>query len=365
MPLTWVPAIGSLRAGSLGQTPSVSTEFSISPVDLLDEVQTGVAERWNAVFDEVQQELFGADGSQWTLAELRALQRKAEHQRLSFAAWSHGEVVGALHVMLPLRDNRHVVVLWVAVVAAARGQGIGSALLARAEQVAVEHGRSTLLVESEWAASGADPAEQFAARRGYVVAQTMLRSAMPLPADRIMLHSILDAPGAEDHVIESFVDALPESWLEDLAVLATRMSTDAPTDDVDWQEEVWDADRVRAGHEEMLAAGRRVVESVARHVPTGRLVGFTRVEVPSDSPRRAYQQDTLVLTEHRGHRLGARLKAANVLLVMEALPEVRGIVTWNADSNGHMLAVNRALGYVPDGYRREWQKKIGSAKAGY
>ena len=108
----------------------------------------------------------------------------------------------------------------------------------------------------------------------------------------------------------------------------------------------------------MRSAGRRIIESVARNLPTGRLVGFTRVEVSPESPDRAYQQDTLVLREHRGHGLGARLKAANALLLMEALPTVRAIRTWNADSNRHMLAVNRALGYAVDGYSREWQKQV-------
>lgn len=32
--------------------------------------------------------------------------------------------------------------------------------------------------------------------------------------------------------------------------------------------------------------------------------------------------------------------------------------TWNATSNRHMLAVNRALGYVVDGHGREWQKRL-------
>jgi len=358
MPLTSFLTNGSLRAVSGRQTRGVSDAFEIRPVDLLDVAQTDAAVRWNSVFDAVQQELFGDQGSEWSLAELRALQRKPDTKRACFAAWSDGQVVGALHVMLPLRDNLHLAVFWPAVVPAARGRGIGSALLGTAERVATEHGRSVFLVESEWSGDGTDLAEGFATRRGYVVAQTMLRSEMALPADVSGLRAILDSAGAEDYAIESVVDDLPEQWLEDRAVLAQRMSTDAPTDDVDWKEEVWDAERVRAGHQEMRSAGRRIIESVARDLPTGRLVGFTRVEVSPESPDRAYQQDTLVLREHRGHGLGARLKAANALLLMEALPTVRAIRTWNADSNRHMLAVNRALGYAVDGYSREWQKQV-------
>ena len=45
----------------------------------------------------------------------------------------------------------------------------------------------------------------------------------------------------------------------------------------------------------MLSAGR---------VKDGRLVGFTDLQVPLAQPERAHQGGTLVLREHRGHRLG-------------------------------------------------------------
>jgi GNAT superfamily N-acetyltransferase len=87
-------------------------------------------------------------------------------------------------------------------------------------------------------------------------------------------------------------------------------------------------------------------------------VGFTQVSVSADDPAVGYQQDTLVLREHRGHGLGLRLKAANALLLLDTLPAVKTIRTWNADDNAPMLSVNRALGYVVDGYSREWQKVL-------
>lgn len=332
--------------------------FEIRPIDLLDDAQTDDVERWRAVYNAIQDELFSDKGSEWTLEELRGLQRRTDSKRLALAAWSASEIVGALRVMLPLRDNLRLAIFWPAVVASARGRGIGSALVAEAELLAVQHGRSTFITESEWAGDGTDEAEDFAKHRGYTIAQTMLRSEMALPAEQPILQAIVEAPGAADYVIESYVDDLPESWLEDRAVLTQRMSTDAPTDELDWEEEDWDAERVREAHEVVRASGRRVIESAARHQPSGALVAFTRVEVSPESPDRAYQEDTLVLREHRGHGLGARLKAANALLLMEALPTVHAIRTWNADSNTHMLAVNRALGYAVDGYSREWQKQV-------
>ena len=358
MPLTRFSTNRWLGAGPGRQTRRVDASVEIRPIDLLDDAQTDDVQRWVAVYNAIQDELFGDKGSEWTVEELRGLQRRTDSTRLAVAAWSGREIVGALRVMMPLRDNLRLAVFWPAVVASARGRGIGSVLVTEAERLGMEHGRSTFLTETEWAGDGTDLAEDFARHRGYAIAQTMLRSEMALPADGVGLQAIIDAPGAAGYVIESCVDDLPESWLEDRAVLTQRMSTDAPTDDLDWEEEAWDAERVREVHEAIRASGRRVVESVARHQGSGALVAFTRVEVSPESPDRAYQQDTLVLREHRGHGLGARLKAANALLLTEALPTVQAIRTWNADSNTHMLAVNRALGYLVDGYSREWQKQL-------
>jgi GNAT superfamily N-acetyltransferase len=337
------------------------TEPDIRPVDLLDDAATETAQAWVDVHAAVQRALFGDHGSAWTLEEVRVFVRGRHVMRVHLGAWLGDRLVGALEVRLPQFDNLHAAMLWLSVLPDARRRGVGAALLARAEQVAAEHGRTTLLAETEWAQGRSDASESFAQAQGFAVAQTMLRSEQPLPADRDLLDAALMAPGAEDYVLESWVDDLPEAWLDDRAVLQQRMSTDAPMDDLVMEEEAWDADRLRESHARARASGRRVVETAARHVPSGRLVAFTQVSVSAGEPDLAYQQDTLVLREHRGHALGLRIKAANALCLMEALPGVTRIRTWNAASNEHMLAVNRRLGYVVDGYSREWQKHLDAA----
>ena len=273
------------------------------------------------------------------------------------AAWRGGLLVGALDVLMPTTDNLSLAILWLSVEPAHRGRGVGSALLAEAERIGEQHGRTLFNVETEWAEGRSDAAQGFAERHGYELGLTMLRSAMPLPADRDALVSVA-ASGGDDYVLESFVDHMPEGWLDDRAVLQQRMSTDAPSEDLEVEEEAWDADRLRSNYERARSSGRRIVETVARHLPSGRLVGFTSVSISAGEPDLAYQQDTLVLRDHRGHALGLRLKAANALRVMDELPEVTAVRTWNAASNTHMLAVNRRLGYAVDGYSREWQKRV-------
>ena len=334
------------------------SDVEIRPIDLLDPQQERAAQHWVAVHAAVQRDLFGEKGSAWSLEEIRGFQSSPTGRRISRSAWVGDRVVGALEVRLPLRDNLHVALLWLSVLPSARCRGVGSLLLAEAERIAAAHDRSTLVVETEWPEGGSDGAERFAAAHGFAVAQTVLRSEQRLPADRACLRAVVDSAGAADYAIETFVDDMPEDWLSDRAVLQQRMSTDAPTDDLALEEEDWDAARLRETHARARAMGRRVVESAARHLPSGRIVGFTQVSVSASEPALGYQQDTLVLREHRGHGLGLRLKAANALAVMDALPEVTAVRTWNAASNEHMLAVNRRLGYVVDGYSREWQKHV-------
>jgi GNAT superfamily N-acetyltransferase len=53
-----------------------------------------------------------------------------------------------------------------------------------------------------------------------------------------------------------------------------------------------------------------------------------------------------VLAAHRGHGLGAWLKAANLRRLTAARPVVREVRTSNAADNEHMLRVNRQVGFT-------------------
>ncbi|GAB3880770.1 GNAT family N-acetyltransferase [Terrabacter terrigena] len=338
----------------------MSDDLDIRPIDLLDPAQEPAAREWIDVHAAVQRDLFGERGSAWTLEEIRGFHRSPTGRRVARAAWVGDRLVGALEVRMPTTDNLDLALVWLSVHPDHRRRGLGDALLREGEAIAGAHGRGTLMGETEWAAGANDDAEAFAARHGYAVGQTMVRSAMPLPADREQL--ALLATADDDYAVESFVDQIPESWLDDRAVLQQRMSTDAPLDDLVLEEEAWDADRLRESFARTLDSGRRVVESAARHRATGRLVAFTTIAVSAGSPDLGFQQDTLVLEEHRGHALGLRLKAANALRLMDELPEVTSVRTWNAASNTHMLAVNQRLGYAVEGYSREWQKQTGKSE---
>ena len=138
----------------------------------------------------------------------------------------------------------------------------------------------------------------------------MLRSSLSLPADRARLEAAVAGDDADGYVVRTCWDGIPEAWLAGRAELSRRMSTDIPMGDLVLEEESWDEERVRTDYQRIAAIGRRVVDAYAQHEATGELVGYTQVQVPQADPQVAFQQDTLVMREHRGHGLGLRMKAA-------------------------------------------------------
>ena len=62
----------------------------------------------------------------------------------------------------------------------------------------------------------------------------------------------------------------------------------------------------------------------------------------------AQQLGTLVRRDHRGHRLGAAVKVAN-LAALRARPDVTEAHTQNAEDNAWMVGINVRLGFEPVG----------------
>jgi hypothetical protein len=145
---------------------------------------------------------------------------------------------------------------------------------------------------------------------------------------------------------------VPEELLEELAVVSDSIN-DAPLDDLDLEADNFDPARVRDYEESCRLRNRTLYRVVARHRRSGRLVAHTTLVVEREQPSTAFQHDTAVLPEHRGHRLGLLLKAEMNLWLSEAEPRLERVLTWNAESNDHMIAVNEALAYRWMG--REWQ----------
>ena len=275
------------------------------------------------------------------------------------AAVADGTVVGALRVLLPVRDNTSVAYLDVAVHPAHRRRGVGTALLGEGVRLAGAAGRSSLVAEvDEPAADAAGSA--FARHHGWTCDLRETRRDLLLPVDEERLSALESEAVAASagYEVLTWRDRTPDALLEDRALLGRRMSTDTPTGDVPVSEEDWDAARVREQEAVARDRGRTVLSAGA--VRDGRLVAVTDLHVPLAQPQRANQSGTIVLPGHRGHRLGARVKIAVLRELAADLPEVRRISTYNSDSNRPMVAVNEALGFRPAGALSTWSTRLPS-----
>ena len=293
-----------------------------------------------------------------------------------------GHVLGFARLDLPIRDNTHTGWLDLGVRPAQRGRGVGSALLAAALDVARGAGRTHLLTETEQdvepapgdRALGAptgdglvsldDPSVGFALARGWQLEQVARHSRLTLPVDpdALAAHRAAATQAAgPDYRTVTWEDATPDRWLDQMATLHTRMSTDEPTAGLEVEEEVWDAARVRGDDTESLDRDEHLLTTVVEHVPSGQLVAYSQLMFPPHTDEFVWQEDTLVLREHRGHRLGMLVKAVQLQELAARRPAARRISTWNAEENRWMLAINIALGFRPAGGSGVWQRQLGPA----
>lgn len=160
-----------------------------------------------------------------------------------------------------------------------------------------------------------------------------------------------------EYEVVTYEGASPEEYLADLAALKQRMSTDPPMGEMTVVESDWDAERVREMEADLLQTNR-LFRALGRHVASGRIVALNELLSPRSRPTNFVDQwDTIVHPDHRGHRLGMLVKAANLIQVRAAVPESPAIVTYNAEENRHMLSVNEALGFRPIGMEGAFEAK--------
>jgi GNAT superfamily N-acetyltransferase len=271
-----------------------------------------------------------------------------------------GSVVGACVLHLPILDNLHNAECQILVAPQHRRRGIGRALLAHLRVEAQEQGRIRLVgseVDQPLDPATPDPAGRFAAACAAVPALVETRRRLEVDSVDPAVLARLDAQArvkAEGYSLIQWVGGTPQRWLDDVAYLTGRMSTDAPLDGLQWDAEVYDAARMQAEDASSLARGLHIVTTAAVH-HTGQLVAFTQIVGFATSTWFASQWNTIVAPEHRGHRLGTLIKVANLRHALAQRLELRVIDTCNADSNLYMVAINEAMGFRP--YRRmaEWQ----------
>ena len=267
-----------------------------------------------------------------------------------------GEIVAAGAISASERDNLHVGWVSVDVRPSVRRRGLGTAMLLHLEDELRAMGR-TSVGTSCWDVGGLD---SFARGHGYehkasgINRRQYLADVDPAVVDRLHAQA---AAVASDYELVRRRDRIADDELEAVAQMASAIN-DAPKEGLEIEDEVFDADRIRAYDDAQVSRGFALYRLMARHRRTGELAGQTVVAVDPERVGLAEQHDTSVVAAHRGHRLGALLKTGMLQWLREERPDVAEIDTWNAESNGFMIGVNQALGYRVMGRGLDFQKSL-------
>jgi GNAT superfamily N-acetyltransferase len=267
--------------------------------------------------------------------------------------------VGVYELELPLADNLDLVDLSLAVSPEHQHRGHGRVLLDHALRRIATLGRHQVIGSVNEPIDGShNRPMRFAAAAGAIRSLGEMRRTLDLSAlDEARLADLrADAERAADgYQLVSWTGPCPDQLVDGYAALVGRMSTDAPMGGLDIEPEHWDAARIREREERMATQGRTQVATVARLGSDGPLVAFTDIATTRHDPANAFQWDTLVLKEHRGHRLGALVKVANLERLRAEAPAARQVHTWNADENAHMISINEGIGFVPAQRESAWR----------
>lgn len=327
------------------------------------------------VRNRIYREISGSDDEAMTASELLPNFWADEYTKRHFLLIEvDGVIVGRAGVDLPLEGDSHVAFWIVELIQDVWGQGYGSAAYEVVEQIARDAGRTSLQSWAEHPASDEprikpptgfgyvpkDHIARFYLRHGYSLEQVERKSLFDLQGDLSAVHRIGGEArvAASDYEVVQWMLPTPEEFVAGYCLMKERMVTDAPSADMEFDEEAWDEARLRTMESRILDGNRTQLVTAARHRVSGELCAFNELNIPLDHTLTTSQNDTLVLSDHRGHRLGALVKTAGILRLRELAPESPRIITWNAEENRPMLSINEELGFYPAAHIGAWKKVL-------
>ena len=301
---------------------------------------------------------------------------ESDSLHVGYVARRDGEIVGMVSLAYAQEEHAKAAEFDLLVPAAYADQGIAEALLLHAEDDARRRGRDVLqtwtlhrpatagdalVPKTGWGRIPPTALSALLEAHGYGLEQVERNSELDLHADSAVLDQALaeaTAFAGENYRPLAWELPTPPALRDGYAAVLARLVTDAPSGDMEFDAESWDADRVARRDVRMTSAGQLVAVSAVEYVPTGEIVAYNELLIGPDRAGITHQFGTLVATEHRGHRLGTIVKCANLLRWRELAPQSPRVSTFNAEENRPMLDINEALGFLPVSYAGAWQKKI-------
>lgn len=338
--------------------------------------------------DAVQRQIWGhEDRCSPPEYRLRVWRDSPYDETVLLFARAGGRMAGRAWCRVSLKEDRDRATVRAEVLDEFSRRGLGRALLEAALEEARRRGRTVVdaftehpVPASRRTGVGETPADpgavvpstgtgalaagerpvRFARAAGFSLNQVVRFSELDLAAHDgawPALAAAASARASEEYELMTW-EGVPPEHRAGMAELFARMSVDAPQGESRTDAAVWDAERVAALDRMLAEAGTVPLYAAARHRATGRFAAYTSLWVRRGKEAVADQDDTLVASGHRGRSLGMWIKLANLAQYRAKYPAARKVVTFNAEENAHMLAINEAIGFRPAGHDGEWYRSL-------
>jgi GNAT superfamily N-acetyltransferase len=266
-----------------------------------------------------------------------------------WVASANGRIVASLSAYLPKPDSPHFaertrfLYAYASVLRPWRRRGLGKRLLTQVHELMCAHDK-TLLTLSTHEADGHGFLRHIGAAEKMRSVENRLRvdDLDWTMLDRWEAAALRALPGGE---FVSYGPRVPAEVLESQLPFRAALLEDAPRDELErapiriemstMNEWYRDLDRVGGAHHLIVLRDR-----------DDAVVGITDIVWDSRTPDRIYQVLTGVQRDKRGLGLAKGLKAAMLRTIRTQFPAVLQVVTYNAQSNAAMLAINNRLGFT-------------------
>ena len=335
--------------------------MDIRPLDLTDDAQLMAAFKVLCRADELGRE----DAPRWTEKSFFGYIRSTDsgERRETRVGYVDGEAVAFGVLELFLLDNTEKCWFNVWVDPDHRRQGHGRELLEHLAAIAVADGRTELLTDTKVPIPEVEthPHSLFLKSLGFTHANVELVRYQTLPIDDATIQGWADqaAERHEGYRIETYGDDIPAELIPSLCLLFGQLAVDAPTGDVDFEEEVMTPERFAERQVAVKEMGRTILETLAI-APDGTVAAQTTLSVPVDDDPDVWQWGTFVHREHRGRRLGLAVKAANLRALQTRFPDKKRVVTQNGETNDFMVSINVLMGFELVEASAEFVRREGS-----
>lgn len=283
-----------------------------------------------------------------------------ERRRTALAVDDGGTPLGGCLVELSDRRNKHLAYIALVVSPDRRRHGVGRELLRHAARCAADEGREMLTADVRTDTPGAAFAAAVGARAGLIEIRRALDLATVPDGHLATLRGKAES-ASRGYSVVRWTGPMPEEYLQDAALVSVAMD-DAPHNPGREGRQP-DTEQIRATEHQLTERGTRLYTVAARCDSTGELAGMTQMAVDKDDPGWGYQLITAVQRTHRGHRLGLLVKVGMLEMLIGAEPEMRRILTGNADANKHMIAINAELGFAILDRWQTWDIDVTAAAA--